>query len=77
MWNRLRMRVGSGALLMVLAAAPCALRAQTVTLFGTPSNFDVLNDTGQDVHGFEVELQGIAPGNLGGVWSFRDRKSVV
>lgn len=30
--------------------------SQTPTLFGTLSNFDVFNDTGQETHGFEIEL---------------------
>src|SRR5947209_17748771 len=30
-----------------------------ITLFGSLSNFDVLNDTGQVAHGFEIELDGI------------------
>lgn len=34
--------------------------AQTQTLFGTLTNFDVFNDTGQETHGFEIELDGIA-----------------
>src|SRR5215831_6285440 len=55
-------------LIAVLAAAPIGLYAQTPTIFGTPSNFDVLNDTGGDVHGFEVQLDGIQPQDLGGVW---------
>lgn len=59
--------LGSSVLLLVLAL-PAALSAQ-VTLFGTPSNFDVLNDTGQDAHGFEIELQGISPADLAGVWT--------
>ena len=56
------------ALLFALAAAPTALKAQ-VTLFGTPSNFDVLNDTGKDAHGFEIQLDGITPADLAGVWT--------
>jgi len=58
---------GSG-LLLTLLATPSLAHAQ-VTLFGTPSNFDVLNDTGQDAHGFEVELDGIQAGDLAGVWT--------
>ena len=50
---------GSGALLLAMLAAPIASNAQTVTLFGALSNFDVLNDTGQDAHGFEIEIDGI------------------
>ncbi len=44
---------------VVLAAVPMAMRAQDVTLFGALSNFDVLNDTGQETHGFEIEMQGV------------------
>ncbi len=53
--NKIRALVG----LLALAAAPAAMQAQTVTLFGALSNFDVYNDTGQDTHGFEIEMQGI------------------
>ena len=60
--------VGSSVLLLSLLAAPVAVQAQ-VTLFGTPSNFDVLNDTGKDAHGFEIELDGITPADLAGVWT--------
>lgn len=60
--------LGSSALLLALTAAPVALNAQ-VTLFGTPSNFDVLNDTGHEAHGFEIELQAITPADLAGVWT--------
>lgn len=50
-----------GALLLALLIAPVTSRAQTVTLFGALGNFDVLNDTGQDANGFEIELDGITP----------------
>ena len=43
--------------------------SQTPALFGTLSNFDVFNDTGQETHGFEIELDGITsrmfPSRLG------------
>ena len=32
--------------------------------FGSLSNFDVFNDTGQVTHGFEIELDGISPSNV-------------
>ena len=51
----------SNALVLALIAAPIASHAQNVILFGALSNFDVLNDTGQDAHGFEIELDGITP----------------
>lgn len=44
------------------------MKAQ-VTLFGTPSNFDVLNDTGKDAHGSEIQIDGITPADLAGVWT--------
>lgn len=56
--------IGSRALLLALVAAPIAVHAQTVTMFGALANFDVLNDTGQDAHGFEIELDGISPANV-------------
>jgi hypothetical protein len=51
----------SAALFLALLALPIMLRAQTATLFGALGNFDVLNDTGQDANGFEIELDGITP----------------
>ena len=45
--------------LMALLSVSFVMSAQTVTLFGALSNFDVLNDTGQDAHGFEIEMQGV------------------
>jgi hypothetical protein len=42
---------------VVLAVAPAG--ASPIT-FGTLSNFDVYNDTGQETHGFEIELEGIS-----------------
>src|ERR1041385_2392584 len=47
--------------LLALLAVPNMLHAQTVTLFGALANFDVLNDTGQDANGFEIELDGVSP----------------
>ncbi len=51
--------IRSSALLLAFLAAPIASYAQSVTLFGALTNFDVLNDTGQDTHGFEIELDGL------------------
>ena len=47
--------------LFVLFAIRPAL-AQTT--FGSLSNFDVFNGTGQDCHGFEIELDGITSANV-------------
>ena len=32
--------------------------------YGTLSNFDVFNDTGEDTHGFEIELDGISSSDI-------------
>ena len=38
--------------------------ASAQTTFGTLSNFDVFNDTGQESHGFEIELDGVSSGDV-------------
>ena len=45
------------ALALFPLVSPAA--SQTPVLFCTLSNFDVFNDTGQETHGFEIELDGI------------------
>src|SRR5689334_11706023 len=42
-----------------LLAAPAAASAQTATISGQLGNFDVVNNTGHDAHGFQIEIQGI------------------
>ncbi len=39
-------------------------QAAATTFFGTLSNFDAINDTGQVTHGFEIELEGIHPADI-------------
>ena len=39
-----------------LLLAPCLAQA---SVFGTLGNFDVVNDTGREAHGFEIELEGL------------------
>jgi hypothetical protein len=46
------------ALTIALLAIPAA--AQT-SIFGSIYNFDAYNDTGQDAHGFQIELDGLTP----------------
>ena len=51
--------------LAVLALSWTAVEsARAQTTFGTLSNFDVFNDTGQECHGFEIELDGIASADV-------------
>ncbi|MDQ3920520.1 MAG: hypothetical protein M3348_18825 [Acidobacteriota bacterium] len=47
---------------LVLLAAPALTQAQTMV--GTLGNFDVLNDTGQETHGFEIQLEGITSADI-------------
>src|SRR5205814_5982168 len=53
----------AGALFLCFAAAP-HVWAQTATVSGSLSAFDVVNDTGQPVHGFEIQIEGALPGDL-------------
>ena len=44
-----------------LIAAPVIATAQTATIYGSLGNFDVVNNTNQDAHGFEIQIEGITP----------------
>jgi hypothetical protein len=61
---------GLKRILLVSAAITAQLCAQTtpVSVFGSLYNFDVYNDTGQETHGFEIELDGITPEQVQGVF---------
>ncbi|MBL8470936.1 MAG: PEP-CTERM sorting domain-containing protein [Rhodocyclaceae bacterium] len=48
-----------GAIAGVIAGLACAAPAQA-GVFGSLANFDVVNDTGHEAHGFEIELEGIS-----------------
>ncbi len=43
---------------------------QASTSYGTLGNFDVVNDTGQTCHGFEIEIDDVHSTNIGGTYSF-------
>ncbi|MBZ5728847.1 MAG: hypothetical protein LAP87_28190 [Acidobacteriia bacterium] len=51
----------AAALALFISAQPAS--AQT-NLFGSLSNFDVFNDTGQQTHGFEIEIDGVSSQDL-------------
>jgi hypothetical protein len=54
-----------------MAAAAFSGHAQTtVTMFGALANFDVLNDRGQETFGFQIELDGITPAQIGGTFIY-------
>ena len=45
--------------LAAVVAAPLTAGAQTATIYGSLGNFDIMNNAGQDAHGFEIELEGL------------------
>ena len=49
------------ALFLAMLVTSLTAQAQTATVYGSVSNFDVINDTGNDAHGFEIEFEGIQP----------------
>lgn len=49
----------AGALGLAVLAAPVTARAQSPTIVGALTNFDVLNRTGEHSLGFEIELEGL------------------
>jgi uncharacterized repeat protein (TIGR02543 family) len=58
--NRLALPV----LLTTALLSGSALMAQTATVIGYPANFDAVNNTGEETHGFEIEADGIQSGDL-------------
>lgn len=56
--------------LALLAGSGPAIAATAPTMYGTLSNFDAINDTGRPTNGFEIELEGVAPGDV--VYTFGD-----
>lgn len=49
---------------LALLAIPFASMAQTAVVSGNLFGFDVLNDTGQPAHGFEIQIEGSLPSDL-------------
>jgi hypothetical protein len=63
--HSIRVRRGPGvwAIAALLCAMPSGSALASAT-YGTLSNFDVFNDTGEDCHGFEIELEGISSADV-------------
>ncbi len=55
-----------GRILVAIAILACGSVARGATIFGSLSNFDVVNDTGEICRGFEIELEGVSPSDI---WS--------
>jgi hypothetical protein len=63
-WQQLR-RLGAAALVVAgLALAPLSAEAQSIVMAGNYQNFDVLNNTGGTVYGFEMEVYGVSKSQL-------------
>jgi hypothetical protein len=61
------LRVGkfaAGLCLPLLVLTGGLLSAQTATVVGYPANFDAVNNTGQETHGFEIEADGISSSDI-------------
>ena len=55
------MKMTKPLLMAAMALAWSHGPVQAQTMFGSLSNFDVVNDTGEICRGFEIELEGISP----------------
>lgn len=56
--------LAGAALSLALLTAPVAAQAQSPVMVGTLGNFDVLNNTGQEAHGFEIQLEGVSSADI-------------
>ena len=59
--------VGLAALtagLVLLGGGKATPAGASATTYGTLDNFDVVNDTGRETHGFEIELEGISVSDI-------------
>src|SRR5471032_1234828 len=60
MGKKIRRFAGSVVVLVaMLLIAPRAAVAQSATIIGSLGNFDIMNNAGQDAHGFEIQLEGV------------------
>lgn len=60
--TRLRNRLA--ALGFGMLVLPTVAQAQSAVIYGSLSNFDISNDTGQICHGFQIELDGVNPSQV-------------
>jgi List-Bact-rpt repeat protein len=66
------MKAGLRALtiLMAIVAVPAAAGAQTAVMTTYLGNFDIINNTGEDAHGFEIQFEGITANDVWAGWSY-------
>jgi hypothetical protein len=55
----MRKHLGFFVLMAATVAAPRLASAQSAVIYGGLGNFDIMNNTGQDAHGFEIQLEGL------------------
>ena len=58
------------AVAAAVIAVPAAGRAQTAVMTAYLGNFDVVNNAGEDAHGFEIQFEGISPNDVWLGWSY-------
>ena len=46
---------------MIAASTALSVFAQSATIYGSAGNFDVVNNTGENACGFEMDLEGVSP----------------
>lgn len=63
-YRRLSVVMTMAALPLALLALLAPVSASAEVQFGTLSNFDVFNDTGEETHGFEIELDGVSSADV-------------
>lgn len=54
---------------LVASSAALTVFAQTATIYGSLGNFDVVNNTGENACGFEIELEGVPSNSYGGAFT--------
>jgi hypothetical protein len=59
-WRPLALAAG----LLAAASFGAQAQAQSIVMAGSYQNFDVLNNTGQPVHGFEMEVHGMSSADI-------------
>ncbi|HEV7424973.1 MAG TPA: hypothetical protein VGQ46_01300 [Thermoanaerobaculia bacterium] len=62
--NRFRKTFLNAVMALALFALPIAAHAQTVSVSGVLGSFDIVNATGADAHGFEIQIEGAVPNDL-------------
>ena len=55
---------------ITLALLATSIAANATVMYGSIGNFDVINDTGHDAHGFEIEYEGIDSTQVGYSWDW-------